>query len=221
MYRDLLIEYLKTPAGCDGGNINGNNWLFSIEYGGEAHVSDYENLVVDNNHSSISENEIAKFIDGYPFNQRIAKFEAVKHGHKIEEYLSFSVKEKIFSSSSEYYKGNIGGLQFKHDDHGSFEEIGKILNIRTKDELKQIEIECRANMFQEWVLKNSPTSLCCFGTTDSKRFIQAFSDIDDNPSKWKKLDGFYYYHDIVNKGKTNLFILPHLTAKYGQGLTKE
>jgi len=80
MDRNLLIEYLRTPAGCDGGNINGNNWLFSIEYGGDAQVSDFDNLVIDVNHGFVPEDEVSKFIDDYPFNQRIAKFEAVKHG---------------------------------------------------------------------------------------------------------------------------------------------
>ncbi|MFV2058393.1 MAG: hypothetical protein ACC707_18155 [Thiohalomonadales bacterium] len=61
MNRDLLIKYLRTPAGCDGGNINGNNWLFSIEYSGTAQASDYDNLVIDANHGFVPEEEVAKF----------------------------------------------------------------------------------------------------------------------------------------------------------------
>lgn len=60
--KSRLEAFLNTPAGCDGGNIQGKNWLFAIEYGGEADLSDYENLVVDQNHGSIPKNQVSKFI---------------------------------------------------------------------------------------------------------------------------------------------------------------
>jgi len=219
--RSRLEAFLKTPAGCDGGNIQGNNWLFAIEYGGEADLSDYDNLVVDHKHGSISKGYVSNFISSYPFNQRIAKFETVKHGRPIEEYLDFAVEVGMFTDSSQYYKGNIGGLGFRFDDQDSFQASSEKLGISSKEELKELEIEIREKMFQGWVRENRPNSICCFGTSDSNRFIRAFSDKPENSECWRKLCGFWFYSEIVRDGSTALFILPHPTARFGNGMTTD
>jgi hypothetical protein len=91
----------------------------------------------------------------------------------------------------------------------------------SKEQLKELEISVRAEMFQRWVKDYSPSCICCFGIGTSERFFKAFSDIDEKPDNWRKLEGFGYYHDVINGGKTNLFIIPHPTAKFGQGLTND
>lgn len=221
MVVEKLIKYLKTPAGCDGGNIDGSNWLFSIEYGGDAQLTDYENLVVDDSHGFVPDSDVAKFSNDCRFNQNLAKFEAVRHGWDISEYSKFAEKEEMFTRSSEYYKGNVGALQFKHDNQESYSDVGTILGIQSKEELKTLEIEHRAPMFQKWVRDHVPSFVCCFGTSDIRRFIKAFSDSNEKSSSWRKLEGYYYYHDVVNSGRTNLFVLPHLTAQFGNGLTND
>lgn len=217
---DRFCAYLKTPAGCDGGNIAGNNWIFAIEYGGETNIEDYQELVVDHRHGCVPDDRVQEFIEAYPFNRRIAQFEAAKHGRPVESYREFAQEVAMFTKASEYYKGNIGGLQFAHDDDQHFEPIGHLLGLQSKAQLKDIEAATRSAMFQKWVKTYSPNCICCFGTGDADRFFRAFSDVEEKPEQWSRLEGFRYYHGIINQGKTNLFILPHPTAKYGQGLTE-
>jgi len=217
--KSLLEAYLNTPAGCDGGNIRGKNWLFAIEYGGQAKLSDYDELLVDPTHGFVPDAEVEQFINAYPFNQRIAKFEAVKHGRPIGEYLEFATEVAMFTASSQYYKGNVGGLQFKFDDQASFEQVGQKLGIATKEELKAFEIATREKMFQRWVSENRPNCIVCFGTTDASRFFRAFSDQPENPRRWGVLEGLRYYSDVFLDKQTAFFILPHPTARYGNGMS--
>ena len=217
----ILEAYLNTPSGCDGGNIAGNNWIFAIEHGGKANLSDYDNLKIDHEHGAVPDDEVAKFIDAYPFNQRIAKFEAIKHGWAIEDYLAFSLRSAIFTRNSQYYKGNIGGLQFQFDDQKSYEEIGSKIGIQTKEELKSFEIEIREKMFQRWTIENNPNCIICVGTSDASRFIRAFSDRQESSECWSNLEGFNYYSEIIREGKTAFFILPHPTARFGNGMTND
>ncbi|CAN5244674.1 hypothetical protein BH24PSE2_BH24PSE2_20340 [soil metagenome] len=217
----LLEAYLNTPAGCDGGNINGRNWLFAIEYGGEAQLADYDDLVVDPAHGCVPDEEVATFISAWPFNQRIAKFEAVKHRRPIKDYLEFAVEEHMFTANSQYYKGNVGGLGFRFDDQASFEAVGMKLGIAKKSDLKVLEINVRERMFQRWVTDSRPSSVCCFGTSDAARFIRAFSDRPEQPHCWNALEGFRYYSDIILDGDTAFFVLPHPTARFGNGMTSD
>ena len=216
-----LKEFLSTPAGCDGGNIEGNNWLFAIEHGGEANLSNYDDLIVDPNHGSVSQDNVSAFVSAYPFNQRIAKFEAAKHARPVRDYLSFAVEVGMFTENSQYYKGNVGGFAFRFDDQESFKDSADKLGVSSKEELKSIEIEVRESMFQRWVRDNKPNSVCCFGTSDANRFIRAFSDKSENPDCWKKLCGFWYYAEIIHDGSTAFFILPHPTARFGNGMTSD
>jgi hypothetical protein len=115
----------------------------------------------------------------------------------------------------------VGAFNFPHDDRESFEPYKELIGLSSKQELKRLEIDVRAEMFQEWLHKQRPSCLICFGTGDSDRFLRAFSDRTGSREGWHRLEGLRYYHSIVNGGRTSLFILPHLTAPFHQGLTSD
>ena len=214
-----LKDYLATPAGCVGGNIAGKNWLFGIEFGGKAELVHYQNLTIDHAHKYWKQEDIGTFTNSYAYNQRIAKFEAVKHGWAIEDYTDFAIQASMLNKEGEYYRGNIGAVGFKHDNETTFEEIGKYLGLESKQQLKDIEDSSRSPMFRKWLAEYNPNCICCFGSTSAARFVKIFTTEPTKSDCWRKLDRNWYYHDVINQGKTNLFVLPHPTAGGGQGLS--
>lgn len=216
---EALKRFLATPAGCEGGNISGNNWLFGIEYGGKATVEHYHNPKINKGHKSRGRGEIGTFINKYPYNQRIAKLEAVIHGWKIEDYTRFAIEVGMASKEGEYYLGNLGAIGFRYDDEESFRPIGEFLGLASKKELKEIEIGIRSPIFRGWLVEYNPNCICCFGTSNGSRFTQVFTGEKAYADHWSKLDRSWYYHDVINQGKTNLFILPHPSAGGGWGLS--
>ena len=219
--RSEIVRYLSSPVGCDGGNIAGKNWLFAIEYGGKPDIDDYKVLKPQVGHWSIPEHEVLEFVEACKFNQRAAKFEAVKHGYPVSEYISFAETVGLYTANSEYYKGNVGGFCFPKDNEAHYKEFACLLGLKTKQELKELEIEVRAEMFQSWVREFQPNCICCFGSGDVQRFFKAFSDLPLEAADRNKLDGYNYYKKLVNNGKTMLFVMPHLTADFGNGMTND
>ena len=213
-----LIEYLKTPAGCEGGNIKGKNWLFGLEYGGTATSDNYQNLKISHRHNFYDYDEAAKIMDAYPYNQRLAKLEAAKHGWQVENYKMFISNSKMLTSDGQYYFGNLGAIGMAHDTEEHFFSIKHILGLNSKEELKQLEVDVRSELFQSWIEGHTPNCICCFGSTNAHRFIKTFTGKNGDRSCWNKLDGLRYYHQLINQGKTNLFVLPHPTPRGPHGL---
>jgi hypothetical protein len=216
---ESLKKYLATPAGCEGGNISGNNWMFGIEYGGKTTIDDYQNLTIDHNHKSRDRDNVGTFVNDYPYNQRITKLAAVVHGWDIADYTKFAIETGMTSKEGEYYLGNLGAVGFRYDDEKSFNQIGMFLGLSSKQELKEIEVAIRSVMFSNWLAEHSPNCICCFGTSNGSRFTEVFAGEKAKANHWMKLDRNWYYHDVINDGRTNLFILPHPSAGGGWGLS--
>lgn len=105
-----FIQWIQSPTGCDGGNIDGSIWFFGIEWGGNFHQIKPPTLSVDLKHRSIEGELRRNFPNAYPYNTKITKLYAAMLGYSADQYKEVFHATNMFAKDSDTYKGNIWEL---------------------------------------------------------------------------------------------------------------
>ena len=226
MDHEHMMRYLRTPAGCDGGNLHGRHWTFGLEPGGGESLEFYRNPPIEDWQGYVDENSSpTPFADAakkYPFRYRVAKLEAAKHGWETSDYLEFAEAHRLYAKDSDFYRGNLGAFPIVNMNADTYNTIADAIGIPDRQKFNQVQDKVRGPMFREWVAYYSPLCLICFGNSESNdqnlyRYLEIFTPGDPKIEWLGKVQKNHAYHKIINDGKTHLFVLPHPTPGGGGG----
>jgi hypothetical protein len=228
-----FIEWIKSEAGCDGGNPKARTWLCGIEWG-------IANLKTENDRRNYYNSLKAEIERGrpdpvdkfdlkaiitakenrYAYSIAFAKLYAVIIGSSVNEY------EKVASEchGDEIYKLNLFPVAFRDVDNElwrQYELIDKT-GVRTKEEYKQLCREYRFPAFSNFTKNYNPELVICTGTSCRDDFFSFFAGehisyfsgqiADVSPTNSRPRT---YYWASINNNRTKVFIIPFFNKRYG------
>jgi len=232
MASERFKEWIQTPIGCDGGNINGATWFFGIEYGGsEKSLEWIDKDKIDMDHSFIDGAYRENFPDAYQYNNKLVKLYSSILGIAIERYIDVFRITNMFGECgedepvSDTYKGNIFTLAFPDIKDSRFtSEFIEATGCSNKEKYRQLHRDFRFPILRSWVGHHSPKVIVCFGTSDHilRDYIRAFYDADGNRNRLKleRVEDVSVYYANINDNKTLLIVVPFI-AYYANCLNSD
>ena len=232
MASERFIDWIQTPIGCDGGNINGSTWFFGIEYGGsEKSLEWIDKDEIDRDHSFIGGTYRETFPDDYQYNTKLVKLYSSMLGVAIERYIDVFRVTNMFGECgeeqpvSDTYKGNMFTLAFPDIKDSRFtSKFVESTGCTNKEEYRQAHRDYRFPVLRSWVEQHSPKVIVCFGTSDHIRrdYIRAFYDADGDKCRLKseQVEDVSIYHAKINDNRTLLIVVPFI-AYYANCLNSD
>lgn len=171
-FEQWAIQY----SGGDGGNIDGNIWLFGIEYG--APKDRKERFSFDDSSSPSewpSENQDDYLSYFNQHNTKAIKLLTVLANQPLNEYKSYAWSNRIFCSQSNYFKFNLFPLPFKTISVAEWDSVWiSRTGFNSKPEYTDWCRKYRFPVIKSWFDKHNPELVIANGLTFRDDFCSAF-----------------------------------------------
>lgn len=213
-----IVDWLKSPLGCDGGNIDGSIWFFGLEYGGMEQSLSWLQDEAMQEHAHVGKDYRERFPNAFPYNTKLCKLYAAMLGRSLHDYSSVFEETYMFGRpgtvpASDTYKGNIYVCAFPEENEEHFtEEFQTAFECKTKEEYKALHRTHRFPMLRAWVKEHNPKVIVCFGISYPADFVRAFHDASGDCEFMTNESGenVRAMWGMINDNKTLLIIVPFL-----------
>lgn len=226
---EALKSWVKSMAGCDGGNVKASTWLCGIEWGaGGRDGGTYYKETLKKQIRSGAPHDSPKTYDwsehnSYRFGQRFSKLYTVFSGQPIQNYNAYTNS----LSGNEILKLNLYPIAFDSTDevHWHNHGLDEITGFSQKHFFNLWCERYRFPYFSKLRSKHNPKLIVCCGLSYLNKFLHFFGANDSDVASLR-VESIPYRSSssrntsrrmyIANLGdQTFLVCIPFLTGAYG------
>ena len=231
--RDILLDWVCSYAGCDGGNVCGETWLCGIEWGGRAKKSDYQvGLVQDINAKPVLKTAPDAALDwvdrlqrAYRYDRAFIKMHAAMRGKDISSYKDHAQE---MTKNNEILKLNLYPIGFQDTSARLWNEYGLegVTGFGDKYTFNTWCLFNRSKFFTDERKKHQPRRIICVGVSYLRDFLMFFGygenlkeinlEMISPASEANKNDRYLYWTRLHgDRNETLLFIIPFFNVRSG------
>ncbi len=220
-----ILKYIQSYAGFDGGSLEGDIWVFGLEWGSP--INENWSTRESNHFSEIGSltipswpKESYRYIKGKPFNIKAAKLVSILEGYPLDSYMDYTKEDtnrELFTINSNTLKLSLFPFRFNNVSDRLWLNAG-IDGVESKSKYRELCRKFRFPRIKKLANRYQPKIILCFGTTYANYFKDVFlpepGKFQPNRILPKLSSGNKVEVNDLSYG-AKLFICPHFSGAKG------